>query len=1014
MIYEHYHRYLWARELVAGRRVLDLGSGEGFGAGMLAERAATVTGVDIDERTVDHARLNYEAPNVKFRVGSAADLSDFAEDAFDAVVAFEVIEHLEEQEQMLAEIARVLAPGGLLICSTPDRRAYSEATGQENPFHERELTREEFEALLGGQFENRLLFGQRVMTGSRIDPLGSPHGSHLTLQIERRGEDWQPASPPSPLYLIAVAGDGPLPELASSSLADFDLALMREQERHAVLARAEAEQAERERDAERRQLAAERENREEERRHHVEAEDKLAQEILAQAREVAARDGELAGLRAEAASARSELARIESSVSFRVLNSLRARFHARVGERSLVASALSALLRGLGRLAFDRGGDAEEAPDPRTFAPIALPEFDEPVASIVIPVHSGADLTERCLHSILATSGVTTYEVIIVDDDADADTKSLLSAVRGARVVVNEENLGFLHSTNRGAAEARGRYLVLLNNDTEPQVGWLDALAERAASAPDVGAVAAKLVYADSTLQEAGGIVWQDGSAWNYGRGDDPWAPEHNFVREIDYGSAAALLVRAELWRTIGGFDERFAPGYWEDTDLCFAVRARGHRVLYEPHALVVHHEGSSMGTDPSIGGKRHERLNAPKFRDKWRDALLEQLPQRSAARAKLASDRRRGPRVLVADHRVPTPDRDSGSLRMWHLLRNLVDLGCRVTFVPDDFDPMQPYTRRLQSMGIEVLYGDVDMIVRIADLGPRLQLAILSRPYVAPRYLHIVREHAPNARVAFDTVDLHFLREQRRAAGEAGRGSGVADSFRELELGVARGSDVTIVVSEEEREQLAAVAPDIEAEVVPNANELSPDVPGPEGRDGLLFVGGFEHIPNVDAAVYLARTVMPRVWRRVPDVALTIVGADPPAEVRALDSPGVKVAGWVEDLEPLLRESRAVVAPLRYGAGMKGKVTQSLAAGLPVVTTTIGAEGLNAVDGEHLLVADDANGFADRVADICTNDELWRSLSASGQHLVERVCSPRVQRQALRRLLSAEEPAELAAERGR
>ena len=344
------------------------------------------------------------------------------------------------------------------------------------------------------------------------------------------------------------------------------------------------------------------------------------------------------------------------------------------------------------------------------------------------------------------------------------------------------------------------------------------------------------------------------------------------------------------------------------------------------------------------------------------------------------------------------------------------MDLGCRVTFIPDNFDPTEPYTRRLQALGVEVLYGDVDVIVRIADLGPRLRLAILSRPYVAPRYLHIVREHAPNARVAYDTVDLHYLREQRRAEGETGaRRIAVANGFRELELGLARASDVTIVVSDEERDQLRARRPTSSIEVVPNANELAPDVPGPEGRAGLLFVGGFEHVPNVDAAVYLARTVMPLVWRALPDVALTIVGAHPPAEVRALDSPGVEDRRLgrgpraAPAREPRRWSRRCATAP-----GMKGKVTQSLAAGLPVVTTSIGAEGIHGVDREHMLVSDDAQGFADRIVELCSDDDLWNSLSANGQGLVERVCSPRIQKQALRRLLDATERAQIPAAPGR
>ncbi|MGH2945595.1 MAG: glycosyltransferase, partial [Solirubrobacteraceae bacterium] len=722
---------------------------------------------------------------------------------------------------------------------------------------------------------------------------------------------------------------------------------------------------------------------------------RLARQVAERAHEVESARLQVQQAQAGAAEAVSELARVEQSVSWRLFQRARGRLYGAIGGReSLAGRTLSAALRLVGR-ATSRGGEAAG------WGQLSLPRYPEPDVSIVIPVHSGAELTYRCLQAVVTASAGVSYEVIVVDDAADADTKATLRSVDGARVVVNEENAGFLRSVNRGAAEARGEYLVLLNNDTEPQLGWLRALVTRAESAHDVGVVAAKLLYPDGTLQEAGGIVWRSGEPWNYGRGGDASAPEYNYVREIDYGSAAALLVRADLWRAAGGFDERFAPGYFEDTDLCFTARALGRRVLYEPRATVVHVEGQSLGTDVTTGGKRHQELNRPKFAEKWRDALPEQPPHPTPQRAHVASDRRRGPHVLIVDHRVPTPDRDSGSLRMHHLLEGLVGMGCRVTFLPDNLDPLEPYTSNLQGMGVEVLTGWVNVPERIAALGSVLRLAILSRPYVAPRYMHLVREYAPGARLAYDTVDLHFLREERRRAYDDSADPRIADGFRGLELALARSADVTLVVTEEERELLERIEPGLDVAVVPNANAIAREVPGPRERAGLLFVGGFEHVPNVDAALHCARVVMPRVWRELPDATLTIVGGKAPPEVLALASPGIDVAGWVEDIGPLLRESRVMVAPLRYGAGMKGKVTQSLAAGLPVVTSRIGAEGLDAEDGRELLVADDPSEFADRVVQLHRDDELWRTLSASGQALVERLCSPAVQQRALGRLLA-------------
>jgi SAM-dependent methyltransferase len=224
VIYEHYHRYLWTQPLVTGRRVLDLGSGEGFGAALLADTAAAVTGVDIDAQTVAHSRANYEAPNLRFREASAMDLSAFGDDSFDAVVAFEMIEHVAEHEQVLAEIARVLAPGGFLVMSTPEKRAYSDDRDFVNPHHERELTQEEFTALLRSRFRGLALFSQRAVAGSRIEVIGGARGAGQSVRIERVEGDWRVAAPPSPMYLVAVASDGPLPEPpGESSLFDYGL-----------------------------------------------------------------------------------------------------------------------------------------------------------------------------------------------------------------------------------------------------------------------------------------------------------------------------------------------------------------------------------------------------------------------------------------------------------------------------------------------------------------------------------------------------------------------------------------------------------------------------------------------------------------------------------------------------------------------------------------------------------------------------------------------------------------------
>jgi GT2 family glycosyltransferase/glycosyltransferase involved in cell wall biosynthesis len=712
------------------------------------------------------------------------------------------------------------------------------------------------------------------------------------------------------------------------------------------------------------------------------------------------------------------LHRVERSVTWQLFQRIRARvFSVLGGEDSVAVQRLQRWLRHLGRR-LDAGGagTARPAPagtpaslnrvaTPRVTGPIELPVFEDPAVSIVIPLYAHAELTRSALESIRSHTQHISYEVILVDDSEDSDTKALLKLVRGARIVVNDRNLGYLRSMRRGLEEARGRWVVLANNDIEVQPGWLTALLECGESAPDIAIVAPKYIYPDGSLAEAGGVIWRDGTGANYGRGDNPESCRYEYRREIDYGSAAALLVRADFWHEVGGFDERFLPMYYEDTDLCFEARARGLRVMYEPRARVVHVEGASAGTDETEGHKRHQQENRPKFVEKWRERLeTEHLPPGQADHwlgATLRSTRH----VLVVDHRMPMWDRESGGLRMRGILQTLLELGCHVSFLPDNLLPMQPYTRELQRIGVEVLCG-IEIPADLIKIMPGLSLVILSRPQVAPRWLDLVREHAPQAPVVYDTVDLHWLREARRAALAGGPNARElvmtqkAKAMRELELGLIRATDATLVVTEDERARVLADVPTAVVQVLPNVNVVREGVPPAPGRAGMLFVGGFEHPPNVDAALALVHEVMPLVWARNDDVSVTIVGSDPPPEVAALASPRVRVAGWVADLEPLMDHARALLAPLTYGAGLKGKVTQALAAGLPVVTTPVGAEGLDATDGIQMLIGRNPAELADRVERVVRDDALWHSLSRAGQQLAAETCSPAVMEQRLSELL--------------
>ncbi len=602
---------------------------------------------------------------------------------------------------------------------------------------------------------------------------------------------------------------------------------------------------------------------------------------------------------------------------------------------------------------------------------IRMPTFPTVDVSIVIAARSGATALERCQRAILSAGDAVAFEVIVVDGGAAA--------------------------VNRGVADARGRHVVLLD-DVEVQPDWLTALVARADSRPDTGIVAPKLLQSDGNLAEAGGIVWQSGEAVGFGGGQRRDAPEYDYSRAIDYGSSAALLVRRELWDAVGGLDERYESDRYAAADLGFAARAAGWTVVYEPRAVVARVESGATEADRADAACRER--DRPAFAAKWGAALAAQ-PVRGEGSAYLASNRNRGPHVLIVDHSVPAPDRDAGSLRMSHVVATLAELGCRITFMPDGPVADDRYRRSLQDAGVEVLEPGSGLAAYLAAAGGRTRLAILSRPYVASRFLHIVREHAPGARVAYDTVDLHYVRERRRAEVEGNANRAKAAGLRELELALARACDVTLTVSEVERQTLLGEEPGLDIAILPNAHEPWSAVPPRRERSGVLFVGGFAHGPNAGAALELASRVMPAVWAEIEDVPLTVVGADPPPELAALAGDRIDVRGWVPDLDPLLGGSVAMVAPLRYGAGVKGKITESMAAGLPVVTTPVGAEGLAVEHGRDILVGDTAGELARLIVELHRDAELWSRISDSGRDVIAQTASPATLRPVLERLLA-------------
>jgi glycosyltransferase involved in cell wall biosynthesis len=502
---------------------------------------------------------------------------------------------------------------------------------------------------------------------------------------------------------------------------------------------------------------------------------------------------------------------------------------------------------------------------------------------------------------------------------------------------------------------------------------------------PETGLVGSQLVFPSGRVKEAGRIIGNDGWARRYGHEQDSRSPELSFVRDADAFSSAAILVRRVLLEDVGGFDPSYTGLDFAAIDLCFALQASGYRVIYQPRSQVIHHAEGLANTEVTGGVSSGEDQDRHHFAAKWREMIRAHV--RSAARSeRLEADRRPRARMLIIDACTPTPDRDSGSIDLLNYLRVLESRDYRVTFIPADLLYAGPYTRDLQDLGVECFYlpfaHSVEKLLRAR--GDEFDVVMLMRLAQGSRYLTRVRALCPHAKVIFNTVDLHYLREERRASTQTGTRSGsMARRMKQQELEVVRGADTTIVISPIERALIAREVPTARLRVIPLLREIPGRGPGYGGRRGILFIGGFRHPPNADAIIWFCERVWPIVRRRLPDIELSIVGSYPSPEVLGLEGNGVEVLGYVEDIEPLFARVRVTIAPLRYGAGLKGKVVTSLGYGVPCVVTPTAAEGLELDDGQGVLVAAEPDAFAAAILHLYEAEDDWQRCSLAGLRAV-------------------------------
>ena len=567
------------------------------------------------------------------------------------------------------------------------------------------------------------------------------------------------------------------------------------------------------------------------------------------------------------------------------------------------------------------------------------------------------DDARRCLVSLIDHSSYYEFNVVVVVDGIKDQNNSFLSSMSGIKQIKNEVRKGFAASCNAGASVSQGQYLLFFRDSIVLQPNCVNELVNTIINNNECGLAGAKLIDANGILLEAGGIFPNNKNLENQRFGGDAAAPANNYLRAVVF-STSTIAVSRKLFAELGGFDEQFDS--YAEADLGLTLRHLGYRNYFQPLACAAILD--------------HRKLSNDEFKlllHKWNGVLMPD-----------ASNKRKA--VLFIDALTPTPDKDAGSVDVFTQMRILISLGFHVTFASgDNLQVVPKYTADLQRIGVECLYLPYVQSLKkyIKQSGGEYDIVILARANNAMKFISTVKQYCSHAKVIFSTVDLHFLREMRRAEIEkSDELMRQVQDIRSMELGIMKKADCTLVVSSWEKNLLRAELPGVKIVHIPLMVDINnyKQVSFSDRKD-IFFVGGFQHRPNVDAMQYFVKEMWPLIRERLPGVKFYIVGSHPPKEILDLALEDVVIVGYKEDISEYFYNCRLSVAPVRFGAGLKGKVVHSLGYGLPVVATSIAAEGSDLVDNENISVANDALSFTEAVARLYTDEALWRKQAENG-----------------------------------
>ncbi len=672
------------------------------------------------------------------------------------------------------------------------------------------------------------------------------------------------------------------------------------------------------------------------------------------------------------------------------------------GKKPAVAPIPSKLDSKQNKAAFDRQARQTLGEFLASGEKLAVPAAEAPALSVLLVFFNQAHLSLLCLRALIDNADVP-FELIIVDNASSDETGELLKRLENVKLIRNDENLGFVKAVNQGAELAGADQLLLLNNDAFIEPGALGAALETLREEAGAGAVGGRIETLDGRLQEAGNIIWRDGSCAGYGRGGNPGDGEYRFRRDVDYCSGAFLLFATALFRELGGFDEDFAPAYYEESDFCLRLRQRGLRTIYEPRAVLRHYEFASTGGIEAATAQ--QKKNCGLFRQKHREFLQGQ-PEADPKKTLFARTANRHPNLLLIDDAVPHQSLGSGYPRCRHIVSLLAKMPLNVSFYPLQF-PFDDWneTYRTLPANVEVLLnrGQPGLAELLKERTGFYRHVMVSRP-TNMAFFNEVLDSLPKKAKQFEIIydaeavfasrellwrklcgELIDEQEERRAIAEeidlAGRGAStvITVSNAEAELFRERGHERLFVLGH-------GLAPIAE--------------PAPfNGRRGLLFVGALkdEHSPNVDSLLWFACYALPRIEREIPEIELWVAGGIGAPSLRRIERPNIHFQGRVESLAAMYRECRVFIAPTRFAAGIPHKVHEAAANGIPCVVTPLLAKQLGWRHEEEVLVAEDPEQFALACIRLHQDKAVWEHLVNSARNAVLRDCSEERMQHVLR-----------------